>query len=706
MDIKLENCNNIDSGIVQISKSKLNIKFGTNGTGKSTIAKAIKYKIEEPDKLKELMPFKLQKLDSKIEPEVIIPDEIKSVFIFDEEYLNQFIYKDDELVANSFEIFIKSPNYIKSVQEIENILENIKTIFQKDESLNETIKNFESLANSFSITNTGKLSKSSAVYKALENGNLLKNIPEELNGYSEYLKNDQECTSWLGWQMKGKSFMGISDNCPFCTSPTKEKEEIINLVSNTYDKNIISKLIIIMNALNNLGDYFSDTSKTKLTEITTKNTGLEEEEINYIQETKKQIDIFLKKLKNLQLITPTFLAENDKVEDQIKSLDIKLDYLDRFNSLKSQDIIKSLNKSLSDVLIKITDLKRAIGQQNSEIKALITKHKKNIDQFLKKAGYKYEVIITDKNKDYKLRLKHIDSDNNIQKGNQYLSFGEKNAFGLVLFMYEALFRNPDLIILDDPISSFDKHKKYAIMDMLFRENNSFKGKTVLMLTHDIEPIIDTVKVLHNKFKDLISPTVITTKTNKLKELEITKDDLLSISQIYNKIIKSDDVDEIIKLIYLRRYYEVIDDKGNEYEVLSNLLHKRSKTETTDQRKEKIDDNYQKLSSDDLESGLDRIKIKNPNFDYDKLLEKLNDDKLIILYNETNNSFVKIILFRILLDGIDEAKKPDNVFMKFVNEIYHIENDFLFQLDPEKFDLTPEFIIKGCDDFVKSLGGSN
>ena len=76
-------------------------------------------------------------------------------------------------------------------------------------------------------------------------------------------------------------------------------------------------------------------------------------------------------------------------------------------------------------------------------------------------------------------------------------FGERNAFAIVLFMYEVLSTNPDLIILDDPISSFDKNKKFAILEMLFRRESAscLKNKTVLMLTHDVEPIIDTVKSL-------------------------------------------------------------------------------------------------------------------------------------------------------------------------------------------------------------------
>ena len=44
--------------------------------------------------------------------------------------------------------------------------------------------------------------------------------------------------------------------------------------------------------------------------------------------------------------------------------------------------------------------------------------------------------------------------------NEHLSYGEKNAFALVLFMYSVLKDNPDLIVLDDPISSFDGNKKF------------------------------------------------------------------------------------------------------------------------------------------------------------------------------------------------------------------------------------------------------
>lgn len=59
-------------------------------------------------------------------------------------------------------------------------------------------------------------------------------------------------------------------------------------------------------------------------------------------------------------------------------------------------------------------------------------------------------------------------------------------------------QRPDLIILYDPISSFDTNKKYAILRRMFKNigkrDVSLEGKTVLFLTHDFEPITDFIVV--------------------------------------------------------------------------------------------------------------------------------------------------------------------------------------------------------------------
>ena len=45
----------------------------------------------------------------------------------------------------------------------------------------------------------------------------------------------------------------------------------------------------------------------------------------------------------------------------------------------------------------------------------------------------------------------------------------------------------------------------------------------------------------------------------------------------------------------------------------------------------------------------------------------------------------------------ELDEPDDddTFKKFVNETFHIENEYVMQLDPREFDSVPEFVVKEC-----------
>lgn len=694
MEFTIKNCNNIENGKIEIVKNKLNIKYGINGTGKSTITRAIKYKIETPEKLNELIPFKLRSQETKLVPEVILSEEINNVLIFNEEYLNQFLFKEDELISDSYEIFIKTPEYTDSILQIEHLLANIKKVFTENTELEKIIIDFENLSKSFATTQSG-LSKSSPLYKGLKEGNKIEHIPETLKGYSRLIK-DKNCISWLDWQVKGEQFLEISDDCPYCTTPTLDKKDVIKSVSKVYDKNIIKNFNVIVEALKSLGTYFSENANKTLQDITEKQTGLEDSEMNYIVAVKQQIDDLLLKFKALRNISPESFSEDESAEEKLKNLIINIDLFDRFKAEKTMTIIKSLNDSLNAVLEKVGSLQGEINKQKKLVANLIKKHGNSINSFLTNAGYKYIVqIINNGLKDYKLLLRHIESTETINGGQQYLSFGEKNAFALVLFMYEALHKNPDLIVLDDPISSFDKNKKYAIMHMLFRgsSNECIKNKTVLMLTHDLDPVIDTVKVL-KEFNNLSKSKFLTTKKGILIETEIKKKNLMTFSQICRKVIQSD-VDIIVKLIYLRRYFEVLDDLGNGYQVLSNLFHKRIQTELKDKRSSSENE---PLTDSDYYQGVAEIKEQIATFDYELLLGKIKDTNYLQeLYNFSENSYTKLNIFRLFSD--EDFETIPNVLRKFINETYHIENELICQLDPSEFDLIPDFIIEACDQYV-------
>ncbi|HCE3069102.1 TPA: AAA family ATPase, partial [Vibrio parahaemolyticus] len=76
-----------------------------------------------------------------------------------------------------------------------------------------------------------------------------------------------------------------------------------------------------------------------------------------------------------------------------------------------------------------------------------------------------------------------------------------------------------------------------------------------------------------------------------------------------------------------------------------------------------------------------------DFDYDLILNRLkNQTALKELYESCQNGYEKLQVFRLF--GIDVK---NSVIQKFINETYHIENEYICQLDPSEFDLIPEYV---------------
>jgi len=253
-------------------------------------------------------------------------------------------------------------------------------------------------------------------------------------------------------------------------------------------------------------------------------------------------------------------------------------------------------------------------------------------------------------------------------------------------------KNPDLIILDDPISSFDKNKKYAILEMLFRRDTDscLKKKTVLMLTHDVEPVIDTIKSLSRKFNNQTSASFLKLSSGKIEEQAIAKGDIQTFTQICKSALESEK-DEIIKLIYLRRHYEISDDKGDAYQVLSNLLHKRERATDTREPKEE-NGHHPVINEDKFEAGCADIKSQVTDFSYTDILQRISDtNTLKSLYETCQNGYEKLQIFRFF-----DLDVQNSVIQKFINETYHIENEFICQLAPAKFDIIPEYVIEECN----------
>lgn len=690
MDIVIRHCNNLDEATLSILSDRLNVKYGPNGTGKSTIARVLDLRTKGADGILALRPFKYrnENAPNAPTPSVVGADAFHSVMAFNEDYVNQFVFKQDEIIKNSFDIFIKTPEYEKKMKEIEDLVAEIRTTFNESKDIDEVARDLTELSESFGKSNTG-FSKAGRIGKGLGNGNKIAHIPAKLTPYSSFIRSPIN-VKWIKWQIEGNEYLKISEDCPYCTTPTSDKKDTILAVSQEYDAKSIEHLVALQGILGRLGAYFSGQTLQNINAIVRTQTGLKKEEITYLIGIKNEIDTLREKLADAKSLSFFSLRDVSKVEQTIKELKIDLSLLPCLLSEETKTIVGKVNNCLDTVLLKAGKLQGEINRQKKGIEATTRKYRDEINTFLRYAGYRYTVDVQPEGTSYKMKLRHEDYEAFIESGSLHLSYGEKNAFALVLFMYECLTRRPNLVVLDDPISSFDKTKKFAILEMLFRGKESLQGKTVLMLTHDIEPVIDLVKNLAHTFQPLPIAHFLKLEHGKLTELSITREEVLSFSQICTENL-THLTEDALKLVYLRRQYELLDDKGCEYELLSNLLHKRDVPIVARE-------GGRPMGQNEIAEGTTALRNRFANFDYATLLAKLNDDKAMLnAYESASSNYEKLQLFRIIC----AKKHPNDVVMKYINETYHIENEYVMQLNPHKFDFVPQHIVRECNSFLNT-----
>lgn len=500
----------------------------------------------------------------------------------------------------------------------------------------------------------------------------------------------------MKWQLGGAEFMDIGADCPYCTSNIEEKRETIKLVSEIYDSKSIENLNKIVSAFHRLNTYFSDDTKAKIAEFVECVGGYTADQANFLREVKTQIDRLGDKFIRAQRLGFSSLKDVDKVINGLNDHKIDLSLFVHLNSENTKQKAEIVNVAIGKLLEQAGQLQGMINKQKKLIEDLVKEHSAGINAFMQNAGYVYRVALQDDGKgQHQLKLIHSDLNGEIENAKAHLSYGERNAFALVLFMYDALKTAPDLVVLDDPISSFDKTKKYAIIDMLFRKGSgSLRDKTVLLLTHDLEPIIDMMAHHPDRFKKPFA-TFLQNNQGTLTEKEIERADIQTFIEITDKNLASES-HILNKLIYLRRRLEITGEKGLMFQVISNVLHKRPIPQMIEGQ------DSRDMTSEELQDGVNEIAANIPNFDYQTLLAYIcNDEKMIELYSNTASNYEKLHLYRTIFDDKDDLIDSD-ITRKFINEAFHIENDYIYQLNPREFQTVPHFVIEQCNRHIETL----
>lgn len=697
MNINIKNCNNIKNASITIEKNSLNIKYGMNGTGKSTIAKAIANR----DQLSELKTF-----GSNLEPEISVSENINKVEIFNNDFINRITFNGSEVIDNGFEIFVKTEEYDSKRKEITNILNKLNRETFNDQIINKFREGLLNIATKIQLNSNNTVKRTSTYKSILKKENMFE-VPQELTKYSEFIQDKSMNINWVDWKNKGFEF-DEKNKCPFCAEKLSEKySKEKETFKENYTKSGMKNLNDILETINDIKDYLNKEKYNKLIECIKENKN--EEDIDFIyQKFILEITYLNGKFEKIYQFDSYNIKNSEigKLGDKVKELIINKEELNYFYSENIFEIIDNINKKINEIVNKITDLQAKTATLNTFIKNSINSSKEDINRFLETAGfnYKFDFIVSSENVSKTILIYKGEEDINVDNIDKHLSWGEKNAFALVLFMYYAISKKAELIILDDPISSFDSNKKYAIINRLFENRNdrkSFYGKTVLMLTHDFEPIIDFI--INNKPNSGHAIAKYIKNTNNIViEQEINKkDDIISIVELAYKYVKDNNLNMISRINFLRKYIEHtkvenFEEKQLMYDMLSSVVHAK---EYPDKQVER--DTYLKFTEEEFEKAQNIIKNYIENFDYDRIVKNYyNKEYILKEFFEESNNYIKSQLFREYLEVSEERKNLDNNLLKFIDEIYHIENDYIFTIDLIKFDTIPDYIIEKINDFME------
>lgn len=702
--IQIKNCNCISDATIEIIENSLNIKYGPNGTGKSTISEAIfAQSNDKADRLASLKPYGS---NDESQPTVNNPD-FHTVRVFDENYVNSYLFQGNEFFNDSFQVFLRSEECDSLVVQIETLLAELQNLIIAIDEI-QNLRGFLPKYTEAVKASDGAVSRRGGVAEFVNGCGGGFSHYSELESYKPFYNRDLTIVSkWAKWRNDGTKQMH-GDSCPFCTgslpSGIIQQNNIISKVFKNsalsvanavldYLQQAIDHGYIISDAVDILKSYIGDTAKA-------------DELYAELQTLAQETDYLYKKIEKICSFKPMNVTHDQLVnlEQSLSELVIEERFL---RSFYATDLIKGLIQNVSD---KVNVLKSKTGQlkglffrHEKKLNELIAKRQDDINQFFTLAGFPYNFRLEqDGEKRAKAYLVPVSFQQEIVAEPQSrLSWGEKNAFSLVMFMFEAISDNADLIVLDDPISAFDEKKKFAIIRRLFdNQKLSFRDKTVLMLTHDFQPIIDYVHGSFFSRYGLTTPVKASLLQNiegVISESPITIADLKNTVDLTKNIVMSPDESMAVRIVNLRKFVELTKPgfgTSEIYEILSNLIHGRSIP---------TDKNGQELAAEVVNRGMTEISEYIPNKSYSELISETNTSTLISALS-SDDLYYRIISIRLLFERVDGSlsllRKQYPAACKFVNETNHIENDYIFQLDPRKYFSIPGHYLNQIERFIQ------
>ena len=359
--IRVKNCNCISDATIEIVEKSLNIKYGSNGTGKSTISEAIYAQANnETDRLKDFKPYGS---NDNSQPTVDNPY-FHVVKVFNEDYVNSYLFQGDEFLDDSFQVFLKSDKCDSLAAQIERMLEELQDLINNIDAIH-NLRTFLPQYTAAVKASDGTVSRRGGVAEFVNGNGGGFNHYSELKAYKPFYSRDlPSVAKWAKWRNDGIKQM-CGNDCPFCTnilpSSIRSQNEIISKVFKNsalsvanavleYVQQAVDQGYILPDAVDVLESYIGDNTKA-------------DELYAELQMLAKETDYLYKKIEKICMFKPMNVthAQLVNLEQSLSELVIEERQLQSFyakNTVElTKDIVMSSNASMA---VKIVNLRKYV----------------------------------------------------------------------------------------------------------------------------------------------------------------------------------------------------------------------------------------------------------------------------------------------------------------------------------------------------------
>ena len=418
----------------------------------------------------------------------------------------------------------------------------------------------------------------------------------------------------------------------------------------------------------------------------------------------------------------------------------EIDIENKFEQFEFFDVnsnyIQLIINDINSVILSLDALKQAVIESNNQLILLIGSKENSINHILERLGLNYKIVvdksevvkngINDNSEYIFLKSKNdIDVTNNVTNT---LSYGEKSTLAFAFFIQIILNDNNanKVIIIDDPISSYDIFRRYTSVDIL-RSLGYASFNKMFLLTHEL----DFIHSVEKGFRGFLNTTplilvetnnseieIMSLENNYLPEIDLYKNILLNPNGTYSIVQRA------IAFRQLYELYKYINQLPNNmpvYNYICKLVHYRKDESTTTWNNNFIDDikkifEYFGLTYDttfesiqdettifsEIENLYNTISVKNA---FQLTVEELCCLRTIAEYavrseSSSPNRFKKSIQN---MWKITDSPKRDRLeeFKTLLNAIMHSDDDEICwtKLSLNEFKAIPKYVIQQILDIL-------